>query len=106
MLIRLHEAGPGAWRGGREAAELMRYTAVKYRPSSTPGGRARFVGNVRDPTTQSSGSRGGNCAAGYDPCVPSYPPDVDCADVDGPVRVTGDDPHALDRDGDGRACEP
>ena len=32
LLIRLHDAGPGAWRGDREAAELMRYTAIKYRP--------------------------------------------------------------------------
>ncbi|CDP48236.1 hypothetical protein [Propionibacterium freudenreichii] len=31
LLIRLHEAGPGAWRTDREAAELMRYTAVRYR---------------------------------------------------------------------------
>lgn len=30
LLIRLHGAGPGAWRGDREAAELMRYTAVRY----------------------------------------------------------------------------
>ena len=32
LLIRLHESGPAAWRGDHEAAELMRYTAVKYRP--------------------------------------------------------------------------
>ena len=32
LLIRLHGAGPGAWRGDREAAELMRYTAVRYGP--------------------------------------------------------------------------
>lgn len=32
LLLRLHEAGPGAWRSDREAAELMRYTAIKYRP--------------------------------------------------------------------------
>ncbi|CEG94507.1 exopolyphosphatase [Propionibacterium freudenreichii] len=32
LLIRLHDSGPGAWRADREAAELMRYTAVKYRP--------------------------------------------------------------------------
>jgi hypothetical protein len=31
LLIRLHESGPGAWTGDREAAELMRYTAVRYR---------------------------------------------------------------------------
>lgn len=46
---------------------------------------------------------GGRCEPGYDPCVPSYPPDLDCADV-GPVTVTGSDPHGLDGDGDGRAC--
>lgn len=32
VLIRLHDAEPGAWRSDREAAELMRYTATKYRP--------------------------------------------------------------------------
>ena len=48
---------------------------------------------------------GGACAPGYSPCVPPYPPDVDCADVDGPIRVTGSDPHGLDADGDGVACE-
>jgi hypothetical protein len=37
--------------------------------------------------------------------VPPYPPDVDCADVDGPITVTGSDPHGLDADGDGTACE-
>jgi len=57
------------------------------------------------PRQGSQPSSGGGCAAGYDPCVPPYPPDVDCADVDGPVRVTGDDPHGLDGDGDGAACE-
>lgn len=46
---------------------------------------------------------GGNCEPGYSPCVPSYPPDLDCSDV-GPVTVTGDDPHELDGDGDGKAC--
>ena len=48
---------------------------------------------------------GGRCAPGYDPCVPPYPPDVDCADVVGPIRVTGSDPHGLDAEGDGWACE-
>lgn len=49
------------------------------------------------------GDDGGSCEPGYDPCVPRYPPDLDCADV-GPVTVTGSDPHGLDRDGDGVAC--
>ncbi len=52
---------------------------------------------------QSNGQKG--CAPGYSPCVPVYPPDLDCADVNGPVSVTGTDPHGLDGDGDGTACE-
>lgn len=48
---------------------------------------------------------GSACAAGYSPCIPPYPPDVDCDDVNGPIMVTGSDPHGLDADGDGVACE-
>jgi endonuclease YncB( thermonuclease family) len=46
-----------------------------------------------------------NCAPGYSPCIPPYPPDLDCPDIGHPVRVSGSDPHGLDRDGDGVACE-
>lgn len=46
-----------------------------------------------------------NCAPGYTPCVAPYPPDLDCPDIGHPVTVTGGDPHRLDRDGDGIACE-
>lgn len=47
-----------------------------------------------------------NCEPGYDPCVPPYPPDVDCGDLDdGPYEVTGDDPHGLDGNNDGEGCE-
>jgi hypothetical protein len=31
--------------------------------------------------------------------------DLDCADVGHRVKVTGDDPHRLDRDRDGWGCE-
>jgi len=47
---------------------------------------------------------GGGCAVGYRPCVPPFPPDRNCDDVRGPIRVTGADPHGLDSDGDGVAC--
>ena len=57
------------------------------------------------PAPQPLAGGGGACAPGYSPCVPPYPPDVDCADVDGPIQVTGSDPHGLDADGDGVACE-
>jgi len=46
-----------------------------------------------------------NCAPGYSPCIPPYPPDLDCPDIGHPVQVSGPDPHGLDRDGDGVACE-
>jgi resuscitation-promoting factor RpfB len=52
------------------------------------------------------------CDPNYDPCVP-IASDVDCAGgsgngpayADGPVRVIGRDVYALDRDGDGIACD-
>jgi len=37
--------------------------------------------------------------------LPAPPPDLDCSDLDGPVAVGPDDPHRLDADGDGTACE-
>lgn len=52
-----------------------------------------------------SGSAAGrSCAAGYSPCLPRVA-DVDCAEVGGPVRVTGSDPYRLDADGDGVGCD-
>lgn len=53
------------------------------------------------------GGRGGGagCEPGYSPCVPRYPPDLDCADIGRTVKVTGPDPHRLDGDGDGFGCE-
>jgi micrococcal nuclease len=66
------------------------------------------AGNGRpasDPESAVRGGAGSGCASGYTPCVPPYPPDLDCADVDGPVRITGDDPHGFDADGDGFGCD-
>lgn len=50
-------------------------------------------------------SESSGCEPGYSPCVPYYPPDVDCSEVSGSVTVTGSDPHGLDADGDGVGCE-
>lgn len=57
------------------------------------------------PASTSPPQDGGACEPGYSPCVPSYPPDVNCPDVNGPITVTGSDPHGLDADDDGVACE-
>lgn len=46
-----------------------------------------------------------DCAEGYSPCLPPPPPDLDCDQVEGPITVTGSDPHGLDGDDDGTACE-
>jgi hypothetical protein len=39
-------------------------------------------------------------------CVPVFPPDVNCTDVNGTnIQVNGTDSHRLDADKDGVACE-
>jgi len=52
------------------------------------------------------------CDPSYSGCLKPDSPDYDCAggsgdgpDYTGPVRVVGDDPYDLDRDGDGFACD-
>ncbi|MGZ5405880.1 MAG: HNH endonuclease family protein, partial [Nocardioides sp.] len=60
---------------------------------------------VRTKSTGGGGGGSANCAPGYSPCVPPPPPDLDCSDLDGPIKVTGSDPHNLDGDGDGWGCE-
>lgn len=63
------------------------------------------AGNQPEPAPQPAPAPTGKCAAGYQPCIPPSPPDVDCGDVVGPIMVSGSDPHGLDADGDGVACE-
>ena len=80
---------------------------------STAQGTARGIWNrcggvdtaLAQPAPQSRPRPAGDCDPGYDPCVPPYPPDLDCDDVDGPIRITGDDPHGFDADGDGVGCD-
>jgi hypothetical protein len=45
------------------------------------------------------------CDPNYTPCIPAYPPDLDCGEIGISVTVTGGDPHGLDRDNDGLGCE-
>ena len=44
------------------------------------------------------------CSSNYSPCVPIVK-DLDCKQIDGQVRVIGNDVYKLDRDGDGLGCE-
>jgi micrococcal nuclease len=53
-----------------------------------------------------SSGAGGGCDPSYpDACIPSPPPDLDCAEIGRKVRVVLPDPHRLDGDGDGWGCE-
>jgi len=49
------------------------------------------------------------CDANYQGCIPPYPPDLDCSDIKrmglAPIRVTGNDIHKFDADGDGIGCD-
>jgi endonuclease YncB( thermonuclease family) len=98
------------------------WAAVRQRMRKTGGGRVRLSKSEcrppRPPRRPAPPPRVGpppppprDCQ-GYDPCLPPGP-DVDCAGgsgngpryVNGPVRVSGDDPYGLDSDNDGVACE-
>jgi hypothetical protein len=54
-----------------------------------------------------AGAQEENCDPSYpDVCIASPPPDLNCNDIPyDDVRVVGDDPHGLDREGDGIGCE-
>ncbi|MFE6195781.1 thermonuclease family protein [Streptomyces sp. NPDC057838] len=76
------QAGAGLWTASPEQPETS--TSPPDSPDSAPDTPAR-------------------------PDLPDGPdagaPDVDCSDLSGPVWVGPDDPHRLDRDGDGIGCE-
>jgi hypothetical protein len=88
---------------GRETARKLLTSEVTRKPVT----EVIAIGTYVEPAEDD-----GDCAPGYDPCVP-VASDVDCAGgsgngpayVDGPIRVTGSDPYDLDRDGDGIACD-
>ncbi|GAA2609889.1 G5 domain-containing protein [Paractinoplanes durhamensis] len=87
--------------GGKETGRKLISDAVTKKP----------VTKVVAVGTKAAAANDG-CDPHYDPCVP-IASDVDCAGgsgngpayVDGPIRVIGDDPYDLDRDGDGIACD-
>jgi len=69
--------------GGLTLAGLLAFIAFRYlNPAATPG----------------------ECAAGYDPCLP-VAVDLDCPQIRTLVTVTGEDQYGLDRDGDGLGCQ-
>ena len=62
------------------------------------------VSGSDNPLVEPAGAQ--TCDPNYIPCIPPPPPDLNCDDIGFGVRVIGpDDPHGLDRDGDGVGCE-
>ena len=80
---------------------LTRQARSSYRAASA----AQQAAEPPEPEPTPEPEAAGDCDPNYSGCVPSYPPDVNCPEVDGPVEVTGSDPHGLDRDGDGIGCD-
>ncbi|MDP8911922.1 MAG: thermonuclease family protein [Actinomycetota bacterium] len=74
-------------------------------------GACRAVWNPYGPAITSPRTRSNRPPSRCDPsypdvCIPSPPPDLDCADVRySGFRVVGADPHRFDGDHDGRGCE-
>ncbi len=83
-----HHRGVWGRCGGVDTPLRSAPQAAQAQPNRSPG----------------SGS-GRACDPNYDPCVPPYPPDLDCSDVNGPIRVLGNDPDGFDADGDGIGCD-
>ena len=128
-LVRLGFAAPYFYESikGVYAEELLE--AAEYAKSENLGIWAACPGFIYNPDkaietgivsgiTSSSNNEGdnfiiggsensGNCSPDYRECVPPYPPDYDCSQLRdlGVIHVIGADPHRLDRDGDGVACE-
>ncbi len=77
---RAQSLNKGVWdRCGGVDAPLEQPT-----PEPTPPPEPPPTEDPEDPAPNS------DCAAGYSPCVPPYPPDLDCGDVEAPITVTGD----------------
>jgi endonuclease YncB( thermonuclease family) len=77
---------------------------VQVEPTAAPPPTQAPAPEVPDEPAEQAPSNGG-CDPNYTPCIPAYPPDLDCGDIGMYVTVIGSDPHGLDRDNDGGGCE-
>jgi len=89
------------WPGTYGDASVPNQSALVIQPGPA------FDETLPEPSTRNLQ----DCTPGYEPCLP-LAADYDCEGGmgDGPaytgeVRVTGDDPYELDRDGNGWGCE-
>jgi len=97
LAIARYDSRDGYGRHPREDSYVAADKATPNRTCAAPPAVAPVPAPKPVPKADS-------CMAGYSPCLPIVA-DLDCADVDGPVTVTGADPYRLDRDHDGIGCE-
>jgi endonuclease YncB( thermonuclease family) len=95
LAIARYDSRDGYGFHPREALYITTDSRTPSRTACTPRTR---------PSPTPPGNGGGSCAPGYSPCL-AITDDLDCADVPGPVTVTGQDQYGLDRDGDGVGCD-
>ena len=114
-LVKRGAAAPYFYGGdkGKYANRLLTETqraraAKRGLWKACPGTRLdpyRAVDTGRSGPRSTTSPATGKCDPNYSGCVPRVAYDLDCADIDGPVRVLGVDVHRFDGDGDGWGCE-
>lgn len=120
-LVRIGAAAPYFYRSerGRYSEELLAAAKAAQAQgfglwSACPGtklnpNRALTTINAESTPPNTTANDGeSQCDPNYAGCIPLYPPDLNCTDIKrlglDPVRVTGNDVHRLDADGDGIGC--
>jgi micrococcal nuclease len=96
--------------GSYEEAQVYYAAHPEAQPIIDPNGDGRacevwFDIDQPPPAAAPQPAAGSGCDPNYIPCIPAYPPDLNCPDIGFTVQVIGGDPHGLDRDKDGWGCE-
>lgn len=99
-----------AARRAREVADARRRAEARRRAQEQARARAREAERRRSEAAAAAPAPrplAGDCDPNYQgACVPRVPYDLDCPDIPATdFRSVGSDPHGLDREGDGLACE-
>jgi hypothetical protein len=89
----------------RAARDRAAQRAQARRDAAAQRRRDAAAQRAAEEAAQAPPAQSDGCDPNYSGCVPIYPPDVNCPEVAGPVDSLGSDPHGLDRDNDGVACE-
>jgi endonuclease YncB( thermonuclease family) len=120
-LVEIGAAAPYFYKGdkGQYSAQILKAAQTAKAKSiglwkSCPGTQltpndALTTLSTAASTSASASTSGVKCDPNYAGCIPIFPPDLDCTDIEqlglAPVKIIGTDVHRLDRDGDGIGCD-